>query len=131
MIFQFKDHQIKSLLRQITIIYCLLIFIFLFPATGKTFDKKLTKKSKGESFPYTLKSDNFSLNARNVKILKSHENFLWIGTSMGVIKYDTTTIDDYVIYDNRNFLLSNGIFSITIDKIKTYGSVLMEEGSVS
>ena len=37
-----------------------------------------------------------------------------MGTSMGVIKYDTTSIENYVVYDNRNALLSNGIFSITI-----------------
>mgnify|MGYP000114215588 FL=1 len=38
-----------------------------------------------------------------------------MGTSMGVIKYDTTSIDNYTVYDNRNTLLSNGIFSISID----------------
>ena len=37
-----------------------------------------------------------------------------MGTSMGVIKYDTTSIKNYVVYDNRNALLSNGIFSITV-----------------
>ena len=37
-----------------------------------------------------------------------------MGTSMGVIKYDTTSIDNYTVYDNRNTLLSNGIFSISI-----------------
>ena len=31
---------------------------------------------------------------------------------MGNIKYDTLSKEDYVIYDNRNGLLSNGIFSI-------------------
>ena len=52
-----------------------------------------------------------------------------MGTSMGVIKYDTTSIDKYTVYDNRNALLSNGIFSISIDDndkiwIGTYGGGL-------
>ena len=52
-----------------------------------------------------------------------------MGTSMGVIKYDTTSIDNYTVYDNRNTLLSNGIFSISIgpnDKVwfGTYGGGL-------
>ena len=33
---------------------------------------------------------------------------------MGIIKYDTTSADNYTVYDNRNTLLSNGIFSISI-----------------
>ena len=52
-----------------------------------------------------------------------------MGTSMGVIKYDTTSIENYVVYDNRNALLSNGIFSITIGPnnqiwLGTYGGGL-------
>ena len=48
---------------------------------------------------------------------------------MGVIKYDTSTINSYKIYDNRNGLLSNGIFSILNKKnnqtwIGTYGGGL-------
>jgi ligand-binding sensor domain-containing protein len=129
MIFNFICSQKRALLRLILIIYCLLIFFFLFPEAGRSFEKPLAKNSKGENFPYILKSDNFSLNARNVKVLKSQGNFLWMGTSMGVIKYDTTSIEKYVIYDNRNILLSNGIFSISIDDndkiwVGTYGGGL-------
>ena len=52
-----------------------------------------------------------------------------MGTSMGVIKYDTTSIKNYVVYDNRNALLSNGIFSITVAPnsqiwVGTYGGGL-------
>ena len=103
--------------------------MILFPVAGRTFEKPLAKNSIGKNFPYILKSDNFSLNARNVKVLKSQGSFLWMGTSMGVIKYDTTPIDKYTVYDNRNALLSNGIFSISIDDndkiwIGTYGGGL-------
>ena len=107
----------------------LVIFTALFPAVGISFDKPLSEYSKGENSPHILKSDNFSLNARNVKVLKSQGNTLWMGTSMGIIKYDTTSIDNYTVYDNRNTLLSNGIFSISIgpnDKVwfGTYGGGL-------
>ena len=111
-------------------LYCfLVIFTALFPAVGISFDKPLAEYSKGENSPHILKSDNFSLNARNVKVLKSQGDTLWMGTSMGVIKYDTTSIDNYTVYDNRNTLLSNGIFSISIgpnDKVwfGTYGGGL-------
>ena len=52
-----------------------------------------------------------------------------MGTSMGVIKYDTSSLEDYVIYDNRNGLLSNGIFSIATGPsnrvwVGTYGGGL-------
>jgi len=129
MFFQFKYIQKQIPFKLISIIFYFFIFTALFPAVGSTFSKPLAKYSKGENSPYILKSDNFSLNARNVKVLKSQGNTLWMGTSMGVIKYDTSSIENYVIYDNRNGLLSNGIFSIAIGPnnqiwIGTYGGGL-------
>ena len=126
---QFTSLQKQPLLQIISYICFLFIFIALFPALGNSFDKPLAKYSKGENSPHILKSDNFSLNARNVKVLKSQGDTLWMGTSMGIIKYDTTSIDNYTVYDNRNSLLSNGIFSISIgpnEKIwfGTYGGGL-------
>ncbi|MBI4382494.1 MAG: hypothetical protein HY579_00490 [Nitrospinae bacterium] len=52
-----------------------------------------------------------------------------MGTSMGVVAYDTTTAGDYQIFDNRNALLSNGIFHISFDRqgepwVGTYGGGL-------
>ena len=126
---QFTYLQKQPLLKFILYICFLFIFTALFPAVGISFDKPLAEYSKGENSPHILKSDNFSLNARNVKVLKSQGDTLWMGTSMGVIKYDTTSIDNYTVYDNRNTLLSNGIFSISIgpnDKVwfGTYGGGL-------
>ena len=111
---QFTYLQKQPLLKFISYICFVFIFTTLFPAVGSSFDKPLAEFSKGENSPHILKSDNFSLNARNVKVLKSQGDTLWMGTSMGVIKYNTTSIDDYTVYDNRNTLLSNGIFSISI-----------------
>ena len=126
---QFKYIQKHPPFKSISIIFYLFIFTSLFPAVGNTFSKSLAKHSKGENSPHILKSDNFSLNARNVKVLKSQGDTLWMGTSMGVIKYDTSSTENYVVYDNRNGLLSNGIFSIVIGPnnriwIGTYGGGL-------
>jgi len=126
---QFTYLQKQPLLKFISYICFVFIFTTLLPAVGISFDKPLAEFSKGENSPHILKSDNFSLNARNVKVLKSQGDTLWMGTSMGVIKYDTTSIDNYTVYDNRNTLLSNGIFSISIgpnDKVwfGTYGGGL-------
>jgi len=126
---QFTYLQKQPLLKFISYICFVFIFTALFPAVGSSFDKPLAEYSKGKNSPHILKSDNFSLNARNVKVLKSQGDTLWMGTSMGVIKYDTTSIDNYTVYDNRNTLLSNGIFSISIgpnDKVwfGTYGGGL-------
>jgi len=120
--------QIQLSLRLVRIIFCLFI-ITLFHTEGMAFNKPLAKHSKGKNSSHILKSDNFSLNARNVKVLKSQGKFLWMGTSMGAIKYDTTSIENYIVYDNRNSLLSNGIFSISIDPksqiwLGTYGGGL-------
>lgn len=111
-----------------------LILLILIPKYGSTFDKPISLKTHGENSPHILNANNFSLNARNVKALKSQGNMLWIGTSMGVIKYNKSSKDDYIIYDNQNGLLSNGIFNITIGPnsktwIGTYGGglSLMEE----
>jgi len=126
---QFTYLQTQPLLKFISYICFVFIFTPLFPTVGESFDKPLAEYSKGENSPHILKSDNFSLNARNVKVLKSQGDTLWMGTSMGVIKYDTTSIDNYTVYDNRNTLLSNGIFSISIDQkdkvwFGTYGGGL-------
>ena len=114
MFFQCIYFQKESLNKLTLILWCIFLFIILLPDIGRTFDKKLAKHSKGKNYPHILKSDNFSLNARNVKVLKSQGNTLWMGTSMGIIKYDTTSVDNYTVYDNRNSLLSNGIFSISV-----------------
>ena len=126
---QIKYSQSLTLIKPIRVIFYLSILIALLPATGNAFEKPLTMKTQGENSPHILKSNNFSLNARNVKVLKSQGDILWMGTSMGVIKYNTSSLEDYVIYDNRNGLLSNGVFSIAISPsnqiwVGTYGGGL-------
>ncbi|HET9653505.1 MAG TPA: two-component regulator propeller domain-containing protein [Usitatibacter sp.] len=67
--------------------------------TGKTVEDK--------SAPYT----HFRVGNKNVKSMLLEGSVLWVGTSGGVIRYDTKT-DDYRLYDNQTGLLSNGIFHI-------------------
>ncbi len=123
---QFKYLQNHYLVRPTQVLCCLFLGAALFPTDSAAFDKPIASKITGADSPHILKANNFSLNARNVKTLKSQGNLLWVGTSMGVIRYDTTTDEDLVVYDNRSGLLSNGIFSIEIGPEKkiwvgTYG----------
>ncbi len=57
------------------------------------------------------KFTHFRVGNRNVKSMLLDGKSLWVGTSGGVIKYDTTT-DEYRLFDSRNGLLSNGIFHV-------------------
>ena len=93
------------------------------------FEKPLFDKTVGQTYPHILKSDEFWLNTRNVKVLSAQGKFLWMGTANGVIRYDTETAMDYEVFDNKNVLLSNGIFAIVMDPLNrpwvgTYGGGL-------
>ena len=57
------------------------------------------------------KFTHFRVGNRNVKAILMKGDVAWVGTSGGVVRYDTKT-DDYRLFDVRNGLLSNGIFSI-------------------
>jgi len=72
---------------------------------------------------------HFRVGNRNVKSICADGKYVWVGTSGGVIRYDTEQ-DDYVMFNNKNSgLLSNGIFHISrLDDrrmaIGTYGGGL-------
>lgn len=73
---------------------------------------------------------NFETGA-NVKTLAFEGNFLWLGLSNGIIRYDIKTSDQYQIYTIRSTdgLLAKGIYKIAIDSngvkwIGTYGGGL-------
>ena len=56
---------------------------------------------------------HFRVGNRNVKSLYAGDRYVWVGTSGGVIRYDTSR-DDYELFNNTNSsLLSNGIFHIS------------------
>ena len=52
---------------------------------------------------------HFRVGNRNVKSIYSEGTVVWVGTSGGVVRYDTKT-EAYKLYDNKNGLLSNGVF---------------------
>ena len=56
--------------------------------------------------------DHFRVGNRNVKALVADGDTVWIGTSGGVIRYNTVT-DSHVLYDNKSGLLSNGVFHLS------------------
>jgi ligand-binding sensor domain-containing protein len=70
---------------------------------------------------------HFRVGSRNVKGIYADGPVMWVGTSGGLIRYDTKT-DAYKLYDAKNGLLSNGVFFV--GKIKgrltvgTYGGGL-------
>lgn len=56
---------------------------------------------------------HFKVGNRNVKSMYADGKIVWIGTSGGVIRYDTDT-DAYELYDNKTSgLLSNGVFHVS------------------
>ncbi len=72
---------------------------------------------------------HYALGQRNAKALAFNGKYLWIGTSKGLIRYDTTTADQVIVYGTSNGLLSDGIFSLMPDKegnmwVGTYGGGL-------
>ena len=57
------------------------------------------------------KFTHFRVGNKNVKSIYADGNVLWVGTSGGVIRYDTST-KAFKLYDTQNGLLSNGIFYV-------------------
>jgi hypothetical protein len=55
---------------------------------------------------------HFRVGQRNVKTILPDGNVVWVGTSAGVIRYDTST-DDYRLFDTRTGLLANGVFHLS------------------
>ena len=55
---------------------------------------------------------HFRVGNRNVKDILSEGSVVWVGTSGGVVRYDTKT-DEYKLFDSRSGLLSNGVFHVS------------------
>ena len=93
------------------------------------FENPIAGKTLGNPYPHILKKETFTINTRNIKVLRAKDNYLWIGTSNGLLRFDTSGKENIKVFDNTNALLSNGIFSVTIDKneflwVGTYGGGL-------
>ena len=55
---------------------------------------------------------HFRVGNRNVKDILTEGNVVWVGTSGGVVRYNTKT-DEYKLFDSRSGLLSNGVFHVS------------------
>jgi ligand-binding sensor domain-containing protein len=59
----------------------------------------------------TAKFTHFRVGNKNVKRLFVDGDTVWVGTSGGVVRYDTRT-DEYKLFDTSSGLLSNGVFHV-------------------
>jgi ligand-binding sensor domain-containing protein len=67
----------------------------------------------GKSVPdKNAKFTHFRVGNENVKAIFIDGKVVWVGTSNGVIRYNTET-DDFRQFDNRDGLLSKGIFHVS------------------
>src|SRR5580765_1687931 len=92
--------------------YCLLVLLFLAGSISVRAQHAIPHAQPREgkvavdlSKPFT----HFRVGNRNVKSIYSEGTVVWVGTSGGVVRYDTKT-EAYKLYDNKNGLLSNGVF---------------------
>ncbi len=74
-----------------------------------------------------LRYTHFRVGNRNIKAMLSDGNLIWVGTSGGVIRYDTIS-EEHQLFDVRSGLLSNGVFHLNkLDgklAVGTYGGGL-------
>ncbi|MEN8169358.1 MAG: two-component regulator propeller domain-containing protein [Pseudomonadota bacterium] len=93
------------------------------PATAPAATTSATTAGADPNAKFT----HFRVGNRNVKSIYADGDLMWVGTSGGIIRYDTKT-DEYKLYDNRSGLLSNGVFYVgklgTQIAIGTYGGGL-------
>jgi ligand-binding sensor domain-containing protein len=54
---------------------------------------------------------HFRVGNKNVKRIFADGKVMWVGTSGGLVRYDTRT-DEFKLYDTGNGLLSNGVFYV-------------------
>ena len=57
------------------------------------------------------KFTHFRVGNKNVKRIHVDGDLVWVGTSGGLVRYDTAR-DDYKLYDTQSGLLSNGVFFV-------------------
>lgn len=81
------------------------------PAMPAAQESEVQTTGRLDNVDRSKKFTHFRVGNKNVKRIFADGKIMWIGTSGGVIRYDTTT-DDYKLYDVRSGLLSNGVFHV-------------------
>lgn len=77
------------------------------PATSQ--DKPELERSQADP---NAKFTHFKVGNKNVKSIFADGDIMWIGTSGGVIRYDTKT-DNHRLFNVQNGLLANGVFHVS------------------
>jgi ligand-binding sensor domain-containing protein len=93
------------------------------PATGQSPQDREGKVAVDPAAKFT----HFRVGNKNVKSIYADGKVIWVGTSGGVVRYDTRD-DSFKLFDARNGLLSNGMFFVGKVKgqiaVGTYGGGL-------
>ena len=81
------------------------------PAAGQPTAGQPLRNGKVEGYDPNARFTHFRVGNRNVKDIYLDGKVLWVGTSGGLIRYDTGN-DSYRLFDASNGLLSNGVFHV-------------------
>lgn len=84
------------------------------PTPGSTHLSSEAAASNGKATAgadLSAKFTHFRVGNRNVKSMHADGDLMWVGTSGGIIRYNTKN-DEYKLYDNTSGLLSNGVFYV-------------------
>ena len=79
-------------------------------AAGEPASPEPQREGQAKEDP-NAKFTHFRVGNRNVKSVYADGKIVWIGTSGGVVRYDTAT-DAYKMFDAKSGLLSNGVFHV-------------------
>jgi ligand-binding sensor domain-containing protein len=99
-----------------------------FPAPGANHPPVPPPIREGKvSVDPAAKFTHFRVGSKNVKSLYTDRGVTWVGTSGGLVRYDTKD-DSFKLFDTKNGLLSNGMFFVGKVKdrvaVGTYGGGL-------
>lgn len=81
------------------------------PSATNNMEQVVEREGK-VTVPKGAKFVHFRVGNRNVKDLYSDDKRLWVGTSGGAIRYDTSN-DEFRLFDTKSGLLSNGVFHVS------------------
>ena len=84
-----KPHSLSQQIRWLFYI-SILIALNLRSVNSMAFENPVASKTFGNPYPHILKKETFTINTRNIKVLKAKDNYLWIGTSNGLLRFDTS-----------------------------------------
>lgn len=88
-----------------------MLLALLMTVLGATAIAQETANSSNDRSLMARKFTHFRVGQKNVKDIYLDGKLTWVGTTGGVVRYDTTN-DTFKRYDTTNGLLSNGVFYV-------------------